>query len=53
MERVEIHIDITGTPKKYVDGLILALVHSGYDVYKNENLICFTGYKDELVTEIK
>jgi len=55
MDRVEISIDIKDTPRKYVDNMILGLVHSGYDVYLgNDNTsLCFTGLKDELVTEIK
>lgn len=54
-EQVEISINIKETPKRYVDNLILALVHSGYDTYfdfEKEN-ICFTGWKDELVKDIK
>jgi len=55
MDRVEISINIENTPKEYIDNLILGLVHSGYDVYLgNDNTsICFTGFKDELVTDIK
>lgn len=54
-KRAGFKIDIKGTPKEYVDNLILGMVHSGYDVYfdfEKEHL-CFTGWMDEVVEPIK
>jgi hypothetical protein len=44
-------IHIKDTPKDKVEGLILGLVYSGYNVYfdyEKENL-CFTGWIDEVI----
>ena len=49
----EFKIDISTTPKEHVDGLILGLIYSGYSTYISidENCVCFTGYKDDVMTK--
>ena len=49
----EFKINIEDTPKEYVDGLILGLVHSGYATYfsYNNEHVCFEGWSDEVITE--
>lgn len=55
IKRAEFKINIENTPKEYIDGLILGIVHSGYDVYlSSENkAVCFTGWIDDIMTIIK
>ena len=50
---LEFKINIKGTPKEYVDGLILGLVHCGYDVYLSgeSEEVCFNGWADEVITQ--
>ena len=52
MKRYELSINITD--EKYIDNLIVALVHQGYSVYynKDEKVVCFEVGDDEL-REIK
>jgi len=52
--KVEIKISTENMKQPYIDNLILGLVHAGYEAYlSDENHVCFTGWKDELITEIK
>ncbi len=55
MNNVEIHIPVNYACEKAIDRLILGLVDCGYSVYHNrdDKVVCFTGDKDELVTELK
>jgi hypothetical protein len=48
---LEFKINIKDTPKEYVDYLILALVHSGYEAYFDfdKEHVCFTGWSDEII----
>jgi hypothetical protein len=53
VKMLEFKINIQDTPKEYIDGLILGLVHSGYSVYtdmEKEN-VCFNGWADEVITQ--
>ena len=50
---LEYKIAIKGVGEKYVDYLILGLVHAGYEAYfdiDNEN-VCFTGWADDVITQ--
>jgi hypothetical protein len=49
----EFKINIENTPKEHIDGLILGLVYSGYDVYFDyeKKNVCFNGYLDDIVSE--
>jgi hypothetical protein len=55
IQKVEVKINIEDCKQPYIDNLILGLVHAGYDAYfcSAKEEICFTGWKDELITEIK
>lgn len=46
----EFKINIEGAEKKYVDGLILGLVHAGHQVYFgwDKQDVIFTGWLDEV-----
>ena len=46
--RHEVSINIMD--EDYVDGLIISLVHQGYEVYynKQENCVCFLVHEDEI-----
>lgn len=48
----EFKINIEETPKEYVDGLILGLVHSGYETYigYGNKEVCFQGWRDEVMS---
>ena len=49
----EFKIYIKNTQQNYVDGIILGLVHSGYNTYfdfEKENIV-FQGWKDEVMDE--
>lgn len=55
VRRIEVKINIENTPKEYINNLILGLIHSGYEAYfdSERDNICFTGWSDELIEEIK
>ena len=55
VKKAEFKINIKDSPKEYVDGLILGLIYSGYDVYFDyeKEHVCFIGWKDEIIKEIK
>ncbi|MHA1844458.1 MAG: hypothetical protein ACTSWG_03175 [Candidatus Helarchaeota archaeon] len=55
VKKAEFKINIQDTPKEYLDGLILGLIYSGYDVYFDyeKKYVCFIGWKDEIIKEIK
>lgn len=55
VRRIEVKINIENTPKEYINNLILGLIHSGYEAYFDyeKKHICFTGWSDELIEEIK
>ena len=53
VKELEFKINIEECSKEYVDGLILGLVHAGYNAYfsfKNQE-VCFTGWSDEIITQ--
>ncbi len=54
---MEFRINIEDTTKEYIDGLILGLVHAGYNVYfdiDKDNLI-FVGYLGDVcdITQLR
>ncbi len=50
---LEFSIDISETPKDRLDGLILGLIYSGYEVYFDidRDVVCFQGWADEVLPE--
>ena len=52
-DQLEFNIDITNTPREYIDGLILGLVHSGYCTYISidKDSVCFTGCAKDIITQ--
>lgn len=53
VKQLEFKINIEDTPKEYVDGLILGLVHSGYSAYFDfeKKSVCFNGWSDDIITQ--
>ena len=53
VKQLEFKINIQDTPKEYIDGLILGLVHSGHNAYLSHNNedVCFTGWSDDIITQ--
>jgi hypothetical protein len=51
--QLEFKINVEDTPKEYIDGLILGLIHSGYATYFSfdNKEVCFTGFADEVITQ--
>ena len=54
-ELCEFKINIEETPKKYINYLILGLVHSGYNIWFDfdRHHICFEGWGDEIIVNKK
>jgi len=54
VKKIEVKINVEDSTQPYIDNLILGLVHAGYDGYFSlgNKDVCFTGWKDELITEI-
>ena len=52
-KELEFKINIENTPKEHIDGLILGLVHSGYNAYFSfdNDCICFNGWADDIITQ--
>jgi len=52
--QVEISIPTDYATDKYIDNLIVSIARCGYSPYYNEEekVVCFTGNKDELVSDI-
>ncbi len=53
VKQLEFKINIEDTPKEHINGLILGLVHSGYNAYfsyNNEN-VCFNGWSDDIISQ--
>jgi len=49
----EIALDVNKVPTKYIDAMVIALYHSGYETYQGmDGELCFKTYGKE-VTEIK
>lgn len=50
----EFKIQTKDVKEEYVNNLILSLVRCGYDVYlSSEEEVCFNGWEDEVVGDIK
>lgn len=55
VRQVIVKINIEDTAEEYINNLILGLVRAGYNCYLDyENRhVCFEGWSDELIEEIK
>jgi hypothetical protein len=53
-KKIEVKINVEKISQPYIDNLILGLVHAGYEAYFSEENkdVCFTGWNDDLITEI-
>ena len=50
---LEYKIDIADSSEKYINYLILGLVHAGYEAYFDweKKSVCFTGYADDVISQ--
>lgn len=53
VKQLEFKINVEQCSKEHVNGLILGLVHAGYNAYfsYDKQDVCFNGWSDEIITQ--